>query len=79
MAAAPARTTAWTGDWNEPMGILTGTDALWSYRHQKLTAALEVLMDVLFLGAAAILSFIIRLDTLHIEEFTSPWCSSPSW
>jgi hypothetical protein len=68
MAAAPAGTIAWMGDWNEPMGILTGSDPLWSYRHQKLTTSLEVLVDVLFLGAAAVLSFIIRLDTLHIQE-----------
>jgi hypothetical protein len=51
------------------MGILTGTDPLWSFRHQRLTTALEVLVDVFFLGAAAVLSFIIRLDTLHIQEF----------
>jgi hypothetical protein len=51
------------------MGILTRTDPLWSYRHQKLTIGLEALVDALFLGAAAVLSFIIRLDTLHIQEF----------
>lgn len=51
------------------MGILTGTDPLWTYRHRRLTAGLEVLVDVLLLGAAAILSFIIRLDTLHIQAF----------
>jgi hypothetical protein len=51
------------------MGILSGPDSLWSYRHQKLTTSLEVLVDVLFLAAAAILSFVIRLDTLRIQEF----------
>ncbi len=51
------------------MGIFSGTDPLWSYRHQRLTAGLEVLVDVFLLGAAALLSFIIRLDTLHIQEF----------
>ena len=53
------------------MGILTGTDALWSYRHQKLPPPWKCWWTC-FSGAAAILSFIIRLDTLHIEEFYQP-------